>query len=1469
MKAKKILNEIKNKFIIGMIKFKNIVGEHKYISSICFLFLASAIVALVVFAEDDPYRGKISTTISTTGENLVIKNLDGNNIPKEEVKSFDTVILEVEYNLSLDDGTRPTDTVSRNVNIEALIGTIKADGSIDNENIDAYWHYEPSNEGDYTLSDGNKKLSATIYDKGLGKNSQLLYLKTKNIKSGTGIPITVKIKDNGKDEFTSQTYSLKVKSEKAQMLAKIVPGSNYKPSNSEFNGRYAPYVILLGVKGDTLTGKYFESNSSIVMEAASNNLPAQISTSDGLYGRYDASSNLFELPSQYDDTDFSLFNSGEVKSLEKLTGDSNVVSTSTVNTEGLYLLGDKKVTLELEKEEYKESGISLSENGSALTSSSYTVTIYDSNKVKVDKMDNTKVGEYQIAYTYKGTNFTSTIYRNVEVIENSKNTLHSGEYSLNGYANINIQKGSKYSELGILKGSTKYDAQSITYFNSSNTEITSIDTANSGTYYVTYTTTENDILKRTVNVIDNLGGTSSPAISVDSNYSCSDKCTLEYFDSSNRKIDDISNAPAGEYTAVYTITGDDYKIVVSRKLQIEANLQYKLSIEGIKTDGTYYKDGDFIALGSYFVNVESKRESGNTGDIPVSLKITKINEEASDISGSSINLNKSEGTKKSSLTFYGYDSSNNLVEDSPAAYLAYGEDVVLSSTFSYSMDADDSISELVVKVPINNFSDSTLEPAFSVVEYSGETENPYEIYKNEAFSGDISVKYYYIDGTNDTILDFSKTVSYIEYTLNNLNPGSEIDFRVKLNVKAANHNKNIKLKDASYKVKNGNTENVDNPSVNITAFKARTKIYANNIEQDEMILDGTSSTIWQIYPSVSMPASIINTNIAGISDLTNLTITVTLPAGMNYVYNEDFDMPTLSNNNKTLVYKIEGKKINDWFDPISFETNYDIGLTNGSAYEISVLIDAKSDSISDISSRELRTSTVKVIYQNPSDVRYNLNTSYSVVTKNQSFDVTYNIYNNSESRSYGTVLVLPYNDKLNADEKGYTGTYEISNIPTEAYCTTSEAGLLVNDSDSLLGNINGVEWKPCSEYASNNYSNVTALKIDNINIEQGKTFNNTIKIVPKGNKVDDSYEFNGYLFNKSTNKKISKKITVSVISKKITGIVWEDFDADGIMSAEEKRISGVVLKLYDAQTNEEVEGSEVLSSEKGEYTISDVQPGRYYIMAEYNTDKYGLTSPNVGSDKSVNSSFKSDSTEVITPGDSGGDTGSDIEDDSDYDPGDDSDNDTGGEEELDDGDIDAGDDGDDSDDTPGNPSIVAGSAKTDEIVITNNTKTIRNINLGLTIRKEYAVKLTKYITRAVTTNKLGISSTKEYGNVSLAKLDVKDLAGLSIKVVYTLELENTKYYPGYIYAVRDYIPDGMAFNDSYEENKGWVLNDNGYVENNTLSDQLLYGGDKKYLTIAFDVTRKEAGSFINYAEVNDDDLQILVLSNGSDGDNNE
>ena len=63
------------------------------------------------------------------------------------------------------------------------------------------------------------------------------------------------------------------------------------------------------------------------------------------------------------------------------------------------------------------------------------------------------------------------------------------------------------------------------------------------------------------------------------------------------------------------------------------------------------------------------------------------------------------------------------------------------------------------------------------------------------------------------------------------------------------------------------------------------------------------------------------------------------------------------------------------------------------------------------------------------------------------------------------------------------------------------------------------------------------------------------------------------------------------------------------------------------------------------------------------------------------------------------------------------------------------------------------------------------------------------------------------------------------------------------------------------------------MENNTLFDQLVNSGEKKYLTIAFDVTRKEAGSFINYASVDDEDLHMLILENNDTqegaGDSNE
>ena len=65
----------------------------------------------------------------------------------------------------------------------------------------------------------------------------------------------------------------------------------------------------------------------------------------------------------------------------------------------------------------------------------------------------------------------------------------------------------------------------------------------------------------------------------------------------------------------------------------------------------------------------------------------------------------------------------------------------------------------------------------------------------------------------------------------------------------------------------------------------------------------------------------------------------------------------------------------------------------------------------------------------------------------------------------------------------------------------------------------------------------------------------------------------------------------------------------------------------------------------------------------------------------------------------------------------------------------------------------------------------------------------------------------------------------------------------------------MSFNKNYSENKGWVLTEDGLLENTTLASTAIEENEKKYLTVAFDLTSKEAGSFVNVASI--DELQIL------------
>ena len=605
-------------------------------------------------------------------------------------------------------------------------------------------------------------------------------------------------------------------------------------------------------------------------------------------------------------------------------------------------------------------------------------------------------------------------------------------------------------------------------------------------------------------------------------------------------------------------------------------------------------------------------------------------------------------------------------------------------------------------------------------------------------------------------------------------------------------------------------------------------------------------------------------------------------------------------------YTLTGKQINEWIDSIVFDISYDINIKSHTDLPIKVVIQAtSSDGITDSSPEDLRTTTRNINYINSEAVSFSQYALKPTIPKNTAFETSIKLYNNDSSNvthsNMEIITVLPYNDVEN-EEDNYTGTYTLSDLPSNAFCTTSPSAI-VSDA-SKLANASEITWDDCSKYKNDNYLEVTAVKVSNINLEASKTYEQKIKINPKSNKSGDKYTINSYLILQEEEKIVKniRPIDVEVISKRITGNVWEHFDANGMMDSSEKKVAGVTLGLYNADTQELIKTT--VSDEKGNYVLADLNPGNYYVTAEYNTAKYGVSPYRVIPDKSFTSSFrvmygKAIIDEVTKVSYSLGDVNldndisvtdfklimnyisekveftelqkklADVNQDGKINTVDatwimqivaNTKEETIITEELDGGidkEIDVGE----------------FNLKTDNIEITDDTRTVSNINLGLTLRKEYSVKLTKYITKAITTNQLGVSTIKDYGNSKLAKLDVKDINNLNIKVVYTIELENIGYYPGYIYTVKDYIPDGMTFNEEYEENKGWVLNEDGYVENSTLFDQLVKGGEKKYLTIAFDITRKEAGSFVNYAAVDDEDLQILVVaknsSNTEEGDNNE
>ena len=142
------------------------------------------------------------------------------------------------------------------------------------------------------------------------------------------------------------------------------------------------------------------------------------------------------------------------------------------------------------------------------------------------------------------------------------------------------------------------------------------------------------------------------------------------------------------------------------------------------------------------------------------------------------------------------------------------------------------------------------------------------------------------------------------------------------------------------------------------------------------------------------------------------------------------------------------------------------------------------------------------------------------------------------------------------------------------------------------------------------------------------------------------------------------------------------------------------------------------------------------------------------------------------------------------------------------------------------------------------------IGLGLQDRNNFDMEIKKYISKAVVNTK-GKEKVTNYGDDTLAKLEIrsKELLNTSIKLEYKIVVTNKGDVNGTVGRVYDYLPDELSFNQ--KENKGWYVEGDGVLYNESLSKEIIKPGESRELKLVLNkvMTNNNTGTISNKVEI--------------------
>lgn len=267
----------------------------------------------------------------------------------------------------------------------------------------------------------------------------------------------------------------------------------------------------------------------------------------------------------------------------------------------------------------------------------------------------------------------------------------------------------------------------------------------------------------------------------------------------------------------------------------------------------------------------------------------------------------------------------------------------------------------------------------------------------------------------------------------------------------------------------------------------------------------------------------------------------------------------------------------------------------------------------------------------------------------------------------------------------------------------------------------------------------------------------------------------------------------STSNNKISGIMWEDTNKNGMYDSEEKVFEGIEVLLLDMNTNR-LHGQDVKTNENGIYTFTNVPKGTYIVIFLYDSGKYSATTYKAeGIDETINSDAID--TKIILDG------------------------------------------------------VTLNVAITNNITVED--RSIYNIDLGLIENPKFDLKINKSISKITVQDPTGIKTYEYAENTGITKVEFveKYLGQTTIVVEYKIVVTNEGAIDGYVKKIADYLPSEMSF--SSELNRDWYMNENGTIYNASLANTKIQPGETKEVTLILtkSINENSLGTINNTAEI--------------------